>query len=263
MSVIPRVVLAGGKASAELAAQIGTSVRAAAMFQGRRLLDIVVDALIEADPLSPVCVVGDVSDHTSYTRIADQGDYVSNLFAGVAVYAGADWLLVTSADIPFLSGPAVEEFCSAARTLAAATRADIVYPIVPVSECYARYPGIKRTAIKLREGEFTGGNIMLARPSFLLEKRDLIGRAFAARKDPLRLAWMLGLGTVARLFVSQVAVPGALTLELLEKRVGSLVGGRVAALICSRPEIATDLDRASDFAHAVAHGNVDRPASGG
>jgi hypothetical protein len=34
---------------------------------------------------------------------------------------------------------------------------------------------------------------------------------------------------------------------MLEKKVGGLVQGSVAALISSDPEIATDLDRPSDF----------------
>jgi len=262
MSGIPRVVLAGGRAAPELAAEIKHSVRAMAVFQGRRLLDIVVEALARADPSAPILVVGDVPDDPAYARIPDQGDFVRNVLAGISPNSDVEWLLITSADLPFLTGQTITEFVRAALTLAATTQADIIYPIVPVSECYARYPGIKRTAIKLSEGEFTGGNMMLARPAFLLHNRRLLGRTYEARKNPFRLATMLGIETVVRLALSQTVAPGFLKLALLETRVGSLVGGTVAALLCQDPELATDLDRPSDFAAAAAYANEERPERG-
>jgi GTP:adenosylcobinamide-phosphate guanylyltransferase len=253
----PSIVLAGGKAGPELAAQIGTSVRALAVVHGRRLLDIVVDALAAGAPLGTITVVGGVPESDRYHSVADQGDFVSNLFAGLAACGDAEWVLIASCDMPFLTGDVVAEFVSRGLRAGADSAADVVYPIVRVADCYARYPGIKRTAIRLREGEFTGGNVMLARPSFLMERRQVLSDAYSARKQPFRLAGMLGFGTVARLAVSQILLPSALNIGFLERQVGRLIGGRVAALVCATPEIATDLDRASDFATAANY-----PAAG-
>ncbi len=250
MSAIPRVVLAGGRASPELAVQIGGSVRAMALFGGKRLIDLVVEALAAADGGAPVTVVGDLPDSATYARVPDQGDYVSNLLAGVARHAGDEWILITSADMPFLTGKVVARFTENALLAAAARGAAVVYPVVLVSACYARYPGIKRTSVKLLEGEFTGGNMMLARPSFFMDRRDLLARTFAARKNPFRLAWMLGPDTVARLAVSQLISPRALDIPGLEAKVGRLVQGRVATLVSVDPELATDLDKPADFVMA-------------
>jgi len=250
MSGIPRVVLAGGRASPELAAQIHSSVRAMALFQGKPLIDLVVDALLAADATASVTVVGDIPESAAFVRVPDQGDFVSNIIAGVTHYANSEWLLITSADMPFLSGAIISQFVQDAHAAATAANAEIVYPIVPVARCYAKFPGIKRTAVKLREGEFTGGNLMLARPSFFLDRRDLLGKAYAARKKPFQLAWMLGVGTLARLAVSQLISPQALNIAALEQQVGRLVQGRVTALISQYPELATDLDRPTDFANA-------------
>ncbi len=256
MSAIPRVVLAGGKATGELAHQIQCSSRALAVFQGRRLLDIVVEALVRADADARVTVVGDVPDSAAYLRVGDQGDFVSNLYAGIAASGESDWILISSSDMPYLDVGPVVEFVRLAIARAAATGADLVYPIVPVSSCYARYPRLSRTAVKLREGEYTGGNMMIARPAFLVKRRELISRAYAARKQPFRLAGMLGLQIVIRLAVSQLVAPAALNLDMLERRVGTLCGGRVVALACELPEIATDLDKPSDFAIAT-QGSMD------
>jgi len=206
-----------------------------------------VDALRAADPGAPISAVGDVPEVPGCTHIPDQGDFVGNLLAGISAHASAECVLVSSADLPFLTGPVVAAFVRESLTLAATRRANIVYPIVPVSDCYARYPGIKRTAIKVREGEFTGGNMMLVSPAFLLQKKELLARTYAARKNPFRLAAMLGLGTVARLVISQVVAPNVLPLSLLEMRVGALLGGTAVALVSRSPEIATDVDRPSDF----------------
>jgi molybdopterin-guanine dinucleotide biosynthesis protein A len=251
MNPVPRVILAGGRASAELAAEIKCTVRALALFRGRRLLDLVVDALAAGDPAPPVSVIGDVDDDPAYARIPDQGDFVSNVMAGVKAHRDAEWILITSADMPFLTSAVVAEFERDGRALAADRSADLIFPVVPVAACYARYPGIKRTAVRLRDGTFTGGNLMLARPAFLLETQELLGRAYGARKHPFRLAAMLGPPTVARLLVSQLAWPAALSVAQLERAAGRLVGGRVAALVSGSPELATDLDRPSDFVAAA------------
>jgi len=245
---IPSIVLAGGRASPELAAQIGTPVRALGRFQGRPLIEIVVDALRAAQPAAPITVVGDVPDRACCKRVPDQGGFVANILAGLALHRDADWALFVSADLPFLTGEVIERFVSEA--LAASAGAQVVYPIVAVAACYARYPGIKRTTVRLREGEFTGGNVMLARPSFFLDRQALLADAYAARKRPVRLAAMLGAGTVARLLFSQLVSPRALSVEELERRVGRFVRADVRALISASPELATDLDRPSDFAAA-------------
>ncbi len=238
--------------SPEFAAQIGSPIRALAQFNGKRLIDLVIGALLDADRNAPISVVGDIPDSPAFERLADQGDFVSNIIAGVSPHTGSNWILITSADMPYLTGPIITQFLHDALMAANANDVEIVYPIVPVATCYEQFPGIKRTAVKLREGQFTGGNLMLARPSFFMDRQELLGRAFAARKNPFQLAWMLGLGTVARLVVSQLFMPGALSVAILEDRVGKLVQGKVAALISGSPQIATDLDRPSDFAAATA-----------
>ncbi len=85
------------------------------------------------------------------------------------------------------------------------------------------------------------------RPRFLFAQERRIAGAYAARKSPLKLAAMLGFGTVGRLVLSQKLNPGLLTLPLLEARIGRLLGGKANAYISQDPELATDLDRPSDF----------------
>ncbi len=242
------MVLAGGKAKPDLAAATGQTNRAQIVVNGKALLRHVVDALLSAEAPAPITVIGDVPASADYACLPDSGDFVENMFAGLSAYSDAAFVLIATSDLPFLTGEAVSAFVRGALTRAEETGAGFIWPVVPVASCYARFPGIRRTALRLREGEYTGGNLGLARPRFLLAHRKNIAQAYAARKSPLRIAWLLGLGTLGRLLLSQKVAPGLLTIPLVEGKVSRLMGGPVRALVCDYPEIATDLDRPSDFA---------------
>jgi 2-phospho-L-lactate guanylyltransferase (CobY/MobA/RfbA family) len=245
------VILAGGKAKPELQAVIGQTNRALALVHGKPLLRHVIDAVstagMDGGPLGPITVIGDLPDDPAYSRLPDSGDFVANILAGLNAHRDAPYVLISTADLPFLTGAAVAEFVREAHALAERSEAGLVWPVVPVSICYARFPGIKRTALRLRDGELTGGNLALVRPPFLLAHGERIAAAYAARKSPVQLARLLGLGTLGRVVASQKLSPGLLSIAFLETRVSRLLGGPCRALVCASPEIATDLDRPSDF----------------
>lgn len=244
---VPAVVLAGGKSKPDLQALTGQSNRALVTVNGKTLLQHVVDALHESGVCGPVSVIGDVPRCDRYDCVADGGGFVENLFAGLTPYKEAPFVVVATSDLPFLTGASVADFVRGASERAQTTGAGMVWPVVRVSTCYERYPGVKRTALKLREGEYTGGNLALVRPAFLLQHRERLAGAYAARKSPLQLARMLGLGTLGRLVLSQKVSPRLMTIAFLEERVSRLLGGPASAYLCEYPEIATDLDRPSDF----------------
>lgn len=248
----PTVILAGGLAKPDLEAATGQKRRALVVVNGKTLLRHVVEAVLTAGlentPLGPITVVGAMPASADYACLSDQGDIVSNMFAGLADYRDAPFALISTSDLPFITGPILRDFVIEATRRAEESGASLLFPIVPVASCYAKYPGVKRTSLRLREGTFTGGNVALVRPALLLSLRDQITRAYAARKSPARLAAMLGLGTLGRVLLAQRASPHFLTIPLLENRVSRLLGGTARGVICPDPEIATDLDRPSDFA---------------
>ena len=259
----PTVILAGGKAKPDLVAVTGQTNRAMVVVNGRTLLACVADAIAAAgsdgEPLGPITVIGDVPQSSVYDCLPDSGDFVANIFAGLGAYPDAPYVLISTADLPFLTAASVADFVQGATEIAERDRAGIVMPIIPVESCYARYPGVKRTALRVAEGHYTTGNLALIRPEFLLANRQRIAGGYASRKSPLALARMLGSGTILRLLLSQKISPRYLTIPLLEARVGTLLGGTARAYLCSYPEIATDLDRPSDFA-ALGIGTIAQPS---
>ncbi len=241
------VVLAGGKNGPEMAAATGVTNRALTPLNGRTMLDRVATALCACESVGNIFVVGDVPAAPHYERVTGGASLLDNLLAGVrAAQDGDARLLVSTSDIPFLTSEAVQDFLQQAHS-AAAGRADLCCSYVPLARCQERFPEMKRTAIKLREGQFTLGNLMLIDPRFLETHRDIISRAYDARKSAVGVARLLGVGLLARLLLAQSVSPSLLTVPALEEGVSRLIGGgRVAAIRSEYPEIGTDVDKVGD-----------------
>lgn len=246
--MIPVVVLAGGKAKPELEKVIGTPHRSLAQALGKPLITHVTDALLSSGTtVESIVVVGAAPLNSPFFNIMDQGDFVSNLFAGLNRHQEAEFVLIVTADLPYITGEAVLTFTNEALELARMESACLVWPVVNAVDCYSRFPGIRRTTLRLQEGEVTGGNIALVSPQAILAQRETISIAFSARKSPIKLAQMLGFSTILRLFLSQNVSPQLLSIAWLERRVSFLLGTEARALVTSLPELATDIDRPSDF----------------
>ena len=248
---IPAVILAGGNCGDEMAQASGETRKSLVPLNGLPMLDWVIDAIEKSGAISRMIVVG-TKDRWQYKRenapapisvIQNDEGFVGNLFAGFGQVTETSRVLVSTADIPFINPEVVCDFVREALDL----EADMVYPIVPMELCAQRFPGMKRTALRLKEGNFTGGNMVLLRPHFLQQNRDRIAQAYSARKSPLRLGMMIGFQTVVRFLLSQLLSPNLLSVAKLEGEISRLIGGRACALICKRPEIATDVDRPADL----------------
>ena len=236
------VVLAGGKLDPEMQALAGGSNRALISVGGRTMLDTVVAALDQSGLIGQMIVIGDVPESSRYLRLSDAGGFVENVFAGAEAARDSEYVLLATADLPFLSAESIRDFLSRALPL----QEDVVYAAVPVDLCYYRYPGIRRTSIRLREGRLTGGNIALVRREFMETQRERLLLAYSSRKSPVRLASMLGFGTIGR-FVMSLAVPHVLRISDLERAMSRFIQGNARALISNYPELATDIDRPSDL----------------
>lgn len=260
------VILAGGKASPELQAAMGVTNRALVPLCGRIMLDYVVDAFDRASTVGSLCVVGDVPSDPRYTTAEDHGDMFDNLMAGLAAVDGGGnavdegtpagtsnvdggRVLVATSDIPFVTASAIDAFVEAAM----AHDVDFVYPIVDMAAYRKRFAVLKRTTVRLSEGEFTGGNIVMLKSEFVRSQSEKIREAYALRKDVFKLGALLGPGLLMRLIVSQSVAPSVLSIPMLEAGVSRLLGAdaTVAAIVTEHPEIGTDIDTPEEIEIAV------------
>ncbi|MGO8671998.1 MAG: molybdenum cofactor guanylyltransferase [Capsulimonadaceae bacterium] len=240
-SGVNAVVLAGGEATPAMKVATGVPNRALVPLGDRVMLDYVIDALSDSD-IKSIWVVGNVPSSSRYEKVVEKGDLFDNMVAGLTA-ADSPRCLVATSDIPFLTTEAVNAFLNAALD----RDADIVYPIIPMTSYRGKFGAMKRTTLRVREGEFTGGNLMLLRTDFIVGQADRIRAAYTARKDVLRLGAMLGPGLLLRVLAAQTLSPALLSLPMLEAAVARLLGdARVTALVTPYPEIGTDVDRPED-----------------
>jgi CTP:molybdopterin cytidylyltransferase MocA len=208
------------------------------MIGGRAMVEYVLAALRAAPRLDRIALVGPhplpppVAAHVD-VAVQDRGDILDNLSAGLAALAGRAPALVAAADIPLLTARAIDAFLDAALGL----ECDIAYGIVPRDDMMREFPAARKTFVRVREGIFTGGSLVLVRPPALSKARDAIAGAVGARKSPLALARLLGPGAVLGLLT------GTLGIADLEKRIADVSGVRARAVICRHPEIGVDVDR--------------------
>ena len=191
----------------------------------------VLEALASASTVDRVVLVGaeGLTDTPGLRQQLRGGaDLVETIERGVRACPGAGHVLLVTADVPALTPDGIDAFVRDAM----ATGADIVYPIIPRAANEARFPGARRTYLRLTDGVFTGGNLFLVRPEVILRQRDLIRRAHAARKHPFRLARMVGWGVLWRLLWRRLSVAEA------EAAVSRLLGASIRAVVTDDAEWA-------------------------
>ncbi len=232
---VDAAVLAGGEREPGLPP--GVPNKAFLRVAGKPLVERVVDALRATPQVRRVVVVAPdpVPEHLArlcHRVLPDQGSLLANVEAAVAALPDASWVLACAADLPLLSPQAVAHFLEAC----AARPADFYYGIVRREDLEARFPGARKTFVRVREGSFTGSSLVLLRPDVLERVRPLVGHATEARKNPARLAALLGSAYVVKYLTGRLAVAD------VERRAFELTGLRGAAVVCPDPEVALDVD---------------------
>lgn len=237
------LILAGGTASPELFAVAGQNERALIDVGGEILMAPLLRAAREAFPAGRIALVGSESVVAAARTLVPEivpvspGErMVDNLAAGARVLQ-AEQLLVCSCDIPLVTAADLTEFVAASR----AKSLDIAYPIVTRAVCESAFPGGQRTYARLREGEFTGGNAVLLPRIQVPALVDLANVAYGARKNPARLARMLGAALVLKFVTKQLAVAD------VEARASRILGCRTGAVQVKGAAIAFDVDKPQDL----------------
>jgi len=241
------IVLAGGAAKPAFVTATGVTNRALVeLASGKTMLDFILDALRGSESVGGLYLVGDIPLQNGVTMVAPGDSLVENIIRGIDASGAkeSDMVLLVSSDIPFIKSAEVDAFLSSAIQ----TDADFCYPIIPMADYNRQFSQMKRTTLKLREGEFTGGNIMLVRAGVITKNPDTIRAAYAARKSPLALGKMLGWGLFLKIIVSQLAFPNLLSIPILEGAISLLLGQGVIAraVITTSASIGTDIDQPED-----------------
>lgn len=239
------IVLAGGKPD-RLSALQDVPNKAFIKIAGRALVERTIRALRTSAHIERILTVAPPStfDRPELAESDERrpaGARISeSLLAGIASLPPDRLVLVSAADLPFLSTIGIDDFIAQAL----ARDSDLAYACVARRDHQAHFPDVPHTWARLREGPFCGAGFIAIKPRVLPALLLFLERLGAARKNPLRLAAIFGWDIFA-----QVAL-GRLTLAQAEARASRLVDAPVAAIVSPYAEIAINVDRVSDVALA-------------
>lgn len=228
------IVLAGGSPEPHLAPDLPN--KAFLVLGGRPLVVRVTDALRGVRSMGRIVVVGPQGPlgallDPSFEIVPEQGTLVDNIGAAVARLSGEPRVLAVASDLPLITAEAIEAFlglCSG--------DAGLYYAIVPEAAVERRYPGARKTYVRVTDGVFTGGSVLLFDPGIIEKVRPLVERIMAGRKKPWLLAQLFGWSLATRL------IAGTLSIADAEARVHEVTGIRGKAVIVESPELALDID---------------------
>lgn len=244
--MIAALVLAGGGPDVVSELQPGIPNKAFLKIAGVPLVERTLRGLRESPAVgrivavAPESALDDAALALADERRGDGPRITESLRAGLAGADPDDLLLVSAADLPVLTAEAVGDFVERALE----RELDLGYGCVGRSAHRGVFADVPHTWARLREGTFCGAGLFALRPRAFPALERFLEDLGRARKNPLALASLFGVDIVARFAL------GAVSIADLEARASKLLGRPAGALISPFPEIAVNVDRASDVALA-------------
>lgn len=237
------IILAGGENSKYLSRFSPQPYEAMIEIAGKPMVSFVAQALSASQHVGKIFVVGPVKE-LSRCEFPDEAvliesgpTIIDTIQLGMKAVGHQRKVLVATADIPLLTADAINDFLMQCTKV----EADLYYPIVRQEVNNRRYPGNKRTYVRLKEGTYTGGNIFLVNPAIVPQCVAIAERIIEHRKNPFKLACILGWKFVLQFIF------GTLSLGKVKERVSTLLGITGAVVHSQYPELGIDVDKPSDL----------------
>ncbi len=248
------IILAGGKSGQELKKISPYDNEAFLIIGSYPMIYYVYSSLRASNYIRNIIISGPVESlkalfaKDEQVHFAEPGeDIASSLTHSIDVLERMDdpteRILILPSDIPFITPGAINDFIMRSMNY----EADFFYPLTSKEVNEKKYPEVKRTYFRLREGIFTGGNLFLVNRIFV---RDAITKAreiITRRKNPLAIARLFGLSILLRYLFKH------LTIESAEKTFEETFGFKGKAIISPFAEVGVDVDKPSDLILAQKH----------
>lgn len=130
---------------------------------------------------------------------------IESVLSGVKLLPpSSDPVLLVAGDLPFLTAEAVDNFVEQCMRN---PKQAVWYAFVNKKDSQAKYPELRHTWIPLAEGTFCGGGFSCLRMDafdYLLESMKVMT---AARKQPLKLARLLGFKVLFNFLIRRLTIP--------------------------------------------------------
>jgi len=208
---------------------------------GKAMAQWVLDALGAASRVERVILVG-ASPDTGLTCakpmefVPNQGTMLSNIKAGLGFTLKADpgarHVLVVSSDIPGITSEMVDWTVDTTMQ----TDDDLYYLVIERATMESRYPGSKRTYVRLKDVEVCGGDMNVMRTT-LAGNEGLWERLVEARKNAMKQAALIGLDILFLVLIRELSLHSA------ESKISKRLKLHGRVVLSPFAEIGMDVDK--------------------
>nr|WP_295105412.1 nucleotidyltransferase family protein [uncultured Caulobacter sp.] len=241
LSSFKALILAGSRGGEvdPAAAYAGVSHKGLITLQGRTLLDRVLDAVRAAGP-ETIGVAA--NDETIKARLANAGVTVLPTASGPsqsvenAAHQLGFPLMVTTVDHALLKPEWITSFLADCPEWA-----DVAVLLAAEERVQAAAPQTRRTYLRFQDGRYSGCNLFLLRNENALRVVETWRKVEALRKQPWKIAAMLGPSFLIRYLLNW------LTLDQAVLKLGRLADVKAAAVRAHDGLAAVDVDKPSDL----------------
>jgi len=219
--------------------------------KGKYMVQYVIDSLKSARCVEKIVVIGpnilkSILGDDVDSVLCSEGSIIDNVKKGIEYLGGKRDIIVCTSDIPMVSVEAIEDLVMQCGQM----KVDIGYPIIEKSLNDSKYPDAKRTYVKLKDGRFTGGNILYINPVVMNKCYNIAQYLVNNRKNPLKMGRIFGPVIFIKLLL------GVLSINTIERRVNRVLDINARAIITSYPEIGNDVDKVEDVDFVNKHINA-------
>lgn len=241
------IILAGGQSSDDpLSTMTRGGLKSMLPIAGKPMVQWVLDAVSGARLIDTVVLIG-IEDAQSVNcskplfTLPDEGTLMGNIQQGAQklreLHPNESHVMSISADIPAITSSIVDELVAIYEK----GEFDIYYGVLSRAVMEARFPGSKRTYIKIKNEEICGADANAFSKKAALDPNALWKDLIKARKNPLKQAAMIGFDSLLGLLF------GFLNLDQVADRVCSRMGITGKAVRLPYAEVGMDVDKPFQF----------------
>jgi membrane-associated phospholipid phosphatase/GTP:adenosylcobinamide-phosphate guanylyltransferase len=238
------VILAGGKPNRKnkIWPESNDIPKPMMVVNGRPMVQWVIDAVNKSKAIEKIYIVGlEKTDTLNFEKpfisIPDCGGIFKNLAAAAERIIDADkhacYFLSISADIPLID----EKIIDSVALKPHENGFDIFYNIIDKKLMEEKFPGVKRTYIRFKDGKFCGGDMHVINTRACISPAVLSFEKY--RKNPVKLISSVGFIYLFKMIFSPPSVFEA------AKIIFSQTGILGKPIKCSFPELGMDIDNPS------------------
>ncbi len=245
------IILAGARPGQDPVAEAaGVACKSFAPIGDRPMVHRVLDAVAAARQVGTLILCGPSRSiiekepklqsrlvRNEFNWIDSQSTPSLSTYHALQAFPNSKPVLLTTADHAFLTPQIVDFFCSAARQM----ECDVAVGLTGYEGVMSAYPETRRTAIKFKDGAYSGCNLF----AFLNSDSDRATlfwrRIEQERKKPLRMMRMLGWWSVTKYLLGRISLDEGL--EALSKKMQL----ELRPVLLPFSEAAIDVDTVDDW----------------